>query len=118
MKKRICSYLFSSCLTFSQQNKKSNRGHNIFSYTFSFTLAHIGTPTNFQNKYIKFSAFGLYLTRLDFCTREMRNINSNTKLFPEFLITNLLVFFQYFQFYCRLNSAGNNLFSGKSEFQR
>ena len=46
MKKRIWQLLFPSCLTFTQQNKKSNRGHDILSYTFCFILAHIGTPAN------------------------------------------------------------------------
>ena len=46
MKNEFGSYLFSSCLTFSQQNKKSNRGHNILLNTLSFILEHIATPVN------------------------------------------------------------------------
>ena len=95
MKKRIWQLLFPSCLTFGQQNKISNRDHDVLLYTLSFIPAHIGTPENV----------------LDLCYREILLLlllqgnekhylpiksSSTPKIFSELSITNFSEFIQYF----------------------
>ena len=108
-KNEFGSYLFPLCLTFNQQYKKSNRGHKL-SYTFSFILAHIGTPANVQNNYIKIIWFLTGFNKTNFLLQGNGKhylpikSSSTPKILSEFPITNLLEFFQYSPFYCRLNS--------------
>ena len=73
MKKQIwqlfkCIYLFPSFSTFTQQYKKSNRGHDILSYTFSFILAKTQKSiwNNFYDAFIQISGkYKKYLTQRD-----------------------------------------------------
>ena len=125
-KNEFGGYLFPLCSTFGHHNKKSNRSHNFFSYIFSFILTYIGTYANVQNNYIKWSCFGTDFTRSDFCSRKWETLLGDKKflnsenVFGVFHNQPLRIFqiFQYFLFYCRLNSTGNDLFSGKNEIQR
>ena len=106
-------------MTFSQQYKKSNRGRDTLSNTFSFTLtktksirndfyevfvqisgkdkkylANIGTPANVQNNYIKLSGFGFNKTKFPHRGNDEKQhlsikSSSTPKILSQFLITNL-----------------------------
>ena len=93
----------------------------VYSSKFRKYLAHVGTPANAQNNYIKLSGFGFNNTRLLHRKNdEKHNLpikNSLTlKILSQFFKTNLSEFFRYFPFNFRQNGTGNDdLFSGKTD---
>ena len=71
--------LFPSFLTFSQQYKKSNRGYDILSHTFSFILAKTQKSiwNNFYDVFIQISGkYKKYLTQRDtpVCSNKLHTI--------------------------------------------
>lgn len=76
----------------------------------------MGTPGNAQNNYIKLNGFGFNKT--GWWETNKKFLSSKNPFAVQIFITDLSEFSQNFLFYCRLNSTGNDLFTGKAEISR